>query len=251
MKNGRGRHTGYPAGVVSLPRALSKLGYCSRTEAERLIGEGKVRVNGECERDARRRVSTVRDTIDVDGRTLESSVQLMYILMNKPTGVVTSRSDERGAKSVYDVLGPQPVWVHPVGRLDKESSGLLLFTSDSGFSDLLTDPATRHPKSYRVSVDRPIGEDDLAELRRGVVLDDGYRTLPARVRRAEGEEGERSFLMTITEGKNRQIRRMCRSLGFEVVTLHRYAVGRLSLGDLGPGKWRILTEEEKKRALAR
>jgi pseudouridine synthase len=150
---------------------------------------------------------------------------------------------------VYDLLGKQPVWVFPVGRLDKDSSGLLLFTNDTQYGETLTNPDTRHPKIYRVKVDHPFRDDDLQKLSQSVVLNDGYITHPAKVRRDKKDRNGCSFFITLTEGKNRQIRRMCEALGYSVVELHRSGIGRFSPGDLGTGKWRLMTRDERIRAL--
>jgi 23S rRNA pseudouridine2605 synthase len=241
----------YSKDIVSLPRALSKLGFCSRTESIVLIRGNRVSVNGQRENDPRRRVSLVTDRLSVDGRILKQKKEFLYLCLHKPSGVVTSRSDERGAVTVYDLLGKQNSWVFPVGRLDKESSGLLLFTNDTRFGELLTNPDYNHTKTYHVRVDRPIRNEDLRKLSRGIVLEDGYVTMPARARREKKERNGSSFIITLREGKNRQIRRMCETLGYSVVVLHRSGIGRLFIQDLEPGKWRPLTEDERMLALAR
>jgi 23S rRNA pseudouridine2605 synthase len=237
--------------IVSLPRALSKLGYCSRSQAVELIEDGKVCVNGTPELDIRRRVSLISSRISVDDRIIGGRKNLIYLCLNKPRGVVTTRIDERGTQTVYDLLGKQPSWIFPVGRLDKESSGLLLFTNDSEFGERLTDPGNRHPKTYRVKIDRPISDNELRELSGGVVLKDGYTTLPAKVKRDTESNDGCSFSITLIEGKNRQIRRMCEALGYDVIELHRSRIGRLSLDDLDSGKWRLLTQRERNLALTR
>lgn len=235
--------------VVSLPRALSKLGFCSRTQSLRLIQDGRVKVNGQKENDPSRRVSLVGDRISVDGRIIEKKKEFLYLCLNKPKGVVTTRSDERGARTVYDILGEQGIWVFPVGRLDKESSGLLLFTNDTRFGEVLTNPESRHTKTYHVEVDRPVADEDLRKLSEGIALSDGYTTRPGKIRRDIKNGNGCSFIITLTEGKNRQIRRMCDALGYSVVSLHRTGIGRLSIPDLESGKWRRLTREERIRAL--
>jgi len=235
--------------IVSLPRALSKLGYCSRSQGVELIRKGIVCVNGRIERDIRCRVSLISDRLSVDSTVIGGKKELLYLCLNKPRGVVTTRSDERGVPTVYDLLGKQPAWVFPIGRLDKQSSGLLLFTNDTRFGDALTDPAAHHQKTYCVKVDSAIPDADLKKLSRGIVLNDGYSTLPANTKRDTNDRTGRSFIITLTEGKNRQIRRMCEALGYMVVELRRRSIGRLLLGDLEPGKWRLLTRREKDLAL--
>ncbi len=237
--------------IVSLPRAISKLGYCSRSQAVELIRNGTVRVNGRTERDTQRRVSLMTDRLSVDNILIGGKKDYLYLCLNKPRGVVTTRSDERGAQTVYDLLGKQPVWVFPVGRLDKESSGLLLFTNDTQFGEALTNPDTRHSKIYCVKVDHPFRDDDLLKLSQGVVLNDGTITHPAKVRRDKKDRNGCSFIITLTEGKNRQIRRMCESLGYSVVELHRSGIGRFSPGDLETGAWRPMTLRERMLVLGR
>jgi len=219
-------------------------------QAFRLIREGRVSVNERQELDPHYRVSIVADRLQVDGKIIRPKKDLIYICLNKPRGIVTTRSDERRAATVYDLIGKQSSWVFPVGRLDKESSGLLLLTNDTEFGEVLTNPASRHSKTYRVKVDRMVRSDDLQKFSQGIVLNDGYTTLPAKVRRDKKDRNGCSFILTLTEGKNRQIRRMCEARGYKVSELHRIGIGRLTIPDLKSGKWRPLTPEEKIRALA-
>jgi 23S rRNA pseudouridine2605 synthase len=237
--------------IVSLPRALSKLGFCSRSQAVELIRNGAIQVNGRTERDTRRRVSLTTDRLSADSINIKEKKEYLYICLNKPRGVVTTRTDERGARTVYELLGKQPAWIFPVGRLDKDSSGLLLFTNDTQFGEALTNPDNRHSKIYHVTVDHALHEDDLQKLSRGVVLNDGYRTQPAKIHRDKKDKDGSSFFITLTEGKNRQIRRMCELLGYKVVDLHRSCIGRFSPGDIEMGKWRAITDRERMLALGR
>jgi 23S rRNA pseudouridine2605 synthase len=189
-------------------------------------------------RDADERVAVARDVISVDGARVRKP-ELVYILMNKPAGVVTTRSDERGRATVYDLLGDVGRWVFPVGRLDKETSGLLLFTNDNRLGESLTSPASKAPKTYRVTLDADVAEGDLRVIRAGMRLA-GERLLPALA----ASLGPCEVELTIVEGKNRQIRRMFESLGHRVVALDRTAIGRLRAGSLPPGKWRHLAPDE-------
>jgi 23S rRNA pseudouridine2605 synthase len=225
---------------VSLARALSKLGYCSRSEAAGIIADGRVRVNGVVVTSPARRVALSTDAIVVDDRDIGKK-ELVTIVMHKPVGLVTTRSDEKGRPTVYDLLGEVGRWIFPVGRLDKETSGLLLFTNDNRLGELLTNPASKVPKTYRVTLDDEPGEGDLRTVRSGMRLGD-ERLLPALAERS----GPRQVDLTIVEGKNRQIRRMFASLGYEVVALERTAIGRFQAGTLAAGTWRKLTAAELK-----
>jgi 23S rRNA pseudouridine2605 synthase len=227
-----------PKADVSLARALSKLGFCSRSEAGEVIAQGRVRVNGTVVRSATRRVALSTDKISVDGDALRKT-ELVYLLMHKPAGLVTTRSDERGRATVYELLGDLGQWVFPVGRLDKETSGLLLFTNDNRLGESLTNPGSKVPKTYLVTLDRAVREEDLGVLRSGMTL--GKEAfLPAVASRL----GPSRVELTIVEGKNRQIRRMFTALGYMVLALERTALGGLTAPDLEPGRWRRLSPEE-------
>ncbi len=223
---------------VSLGRALSKLGYASRSNSVELIRGGRVRLNGKVVTNPSVRCVPGRDRLQVDGVPLRGERKLT-ILLNKPAGLVTTRSDERGRATVYDALGETGKWLFPVGRLDKDTSGMLVFTNDSRLGELLTNPRSRVPKTYTVGLDRRIADADLNAFREGMLLD-GARLLPAVVSRRKGNTIE----MTIVQGKNRQIRRMCAQLGYSVVSLKRIRIGRCALGALKEGEWRYLSKEE-------
>jgi 23S rRNA pseudouridine2605 synthase len=232
---------------VGLARALSKLGYCSRSRAAELIRAGRVRVNGNVRRDPETPVRLEKDRIVVDDGTVQPREKL-YLMMNKPRGLVTTASDEKGRETVYSVLektGPLP-WVAPVGRLDKASEGLLLLTNDSEWGARIAAPDTHLEKTYHVQIGTVADETFLRALLKGVRSDDGdsLRALRARVLRP----GEKNCWLEITldEGKNRQIRRMLAALGVEVLRLVRVAIGPLQLGKLAKGAHRPLTEEEKR-----
>ena len=223
---------------VSLARALSKLGFTSRSIAAQLVRQRKVSVNGRIVIDPTFRCALDSDTIQVDGKKLRTT-QLVYIAMNKPKGVVTTRSDERGRRTVYDILGDVGRWVFPVGRLDKNTSGLLILTNDNRLGESLTNPKSKIPKTYRVMLDKQIAPGDVQLMERGMVLD-GERLLPAKVKQKPAGVVE----ITIVEGKNRQIRRMCDSLGYEILDLVRTNIGHLSLEGLKLGSCRYLSENE-------
>lgn len=227
---------------VSLPRALSKLGFASRSTAHKLIGNGSVLVNGNVELNPHRWVNLQSDRITVDGNEVVKT-ERRYVLLNKPTGVVTTVSDERGRTTVLDVLGEEGAGLAPVGRLDKDTSGLLLLTNDNELGNILTSPGAGLPKTYAVVLDRIVRREDLAQLRKGIsitVNGQEHRTLPAETRLTDRNALE----LTITEGKNRQVRRMFEELGYSVLTLHRVAVGPLRMGTLREGEFRSLTPEE-------
>jgi pseudouridine synthase len=229
-----------PPGRKTLDRFLSRLGFCSRTEAGKLVAAGRVTVNGRGARDADAWVDVVRDRVAVDGKPLRAA-QRLYLALHKPKGYVTSFGDPQGRPTVYDLLGSVEAWVAPVGRLDLDTSGLLLLTNDTDFADGVTDPGSAIDKVYEVLCARPVTDAQLERLQRGVELEDGP-TRPARV--ARGDDSRRIEL-TIHEGRNRQVRRMLAKVGNKVSDLVRVAIGPVRLGDLEPGGWRPLSARER------
>jgi 23S rRNA pseudouridine2605 synthase len=230
--------------VVSLPRALSKLGFCSRTQAEVMIAEGRVRVDGRIIRDVTARVDPGRARITIDGETVVAE-RKVYLMLNKPRGVVTTRDDPHERATVYDCLeGLDLPFVAPVGRLDKASEGLLLMTNDTRWAQRVLDPASNVEKIYHVQIDRLPAEGMLAQLRAGMALD-GERLVAksARVLRA----GTRNAWLEVvlSEGRNRQIRRLLSAVGVEVLRLVRIDIGGVRLGDLPRGAARHLSPAEK------
>jgi 23S rRNA pseudouridine2605 synthase len=232
---------------VGLARTISKMGYCSRSQAAELIAAGRVRLNGAVRRNAESPVRLGQDKIEVDGREIRAA-EKAYWMLNKPRGVVTTASDEKGRATVYDCMGEAMSearsWLAPVGRLDKASEGLLLLTNDSEWAARVLDPEGHVAKKYHVHMAALADEALLEALRRGVR--DGVDFLRAeRVR--ELRRGERNSWLEIVlhEGKNRQIRRMLQALGVEVLRLVRVAIGGLELGDLAKGKSRKLSAAEK------
>ncbi|MBZ5549855.1 MAG: rRNA pseudouridine synthase [Acidobacteriia bacterium] len=219
------------------------MGYCSRSQAAALIREGRVAVNGRMIRDPENPVQIGRDQIEVGGSAIAELPQV-YLVMNKPRGVVTTASDEKGRMTVYDLLDPTLPWLGPVGRLDKASEGLLLLTNDSEWAAKITDPASHLDKTYHVQVDRVADDGLLAKITRGATVDgDRLRVKAARVLR-RGEK--HSWLEVILdEGKNRHIRRLLEALDVQVLRLVRVAVGPLALGDLTKGAVRALAVREK------
>jgi 23S rRNA pseudouridine2605 synthase len=233
--------TAPPAGdrpLKTLERVLSKAGLGSRTEAKSWIAAGRVQVNGVVERDPDRWVDLERDGVSFDGAPVAKAAPL-YLLLHKPTGYITTYRDPHGRPTIYDLLPERQEYVFPVGRLDLDTSGLLLLTNDTQFAERLTNPEFKVPKTYAVNASRPLHDGELARLRDGLELKDGP-TRPAVVKRT----GESSFEITITEGRNRQVRRMVEAVGADVVELTRIAIGPLLLGDLESGKLRALTGGE-------
>ena len=244
FKQTKSRRDGSSLKKVGLARAISKLGYCSRSEASELIRAGRVTLNGAARRDPESPVHLGRDRIEIDGQPLSESARI-YLALNKPRGVVTSASDEKGRETVYAYLPKGLPWIAPVGRLDKASEGLLLLTNDSEWAARITAPESHLDKTYHVQIAATANEALLESLRKGVRADDGD------VLRAKGvsllREGERNCWLEIVldEGKNRQIRRMLEHCGVEVLRLVRVAIGPLALGELAKGATRELTVEEK------
>jgi 23S rRNA pseudouridine2605 synthase len=233
------------------------MGYCSRSQAAVLIRAGRITLNGRIARDPERPVRMPQDRIEVDGSPLDKRPAI-YLMMNKPRGVVTTASDEKGRETVYDLLEPGWPWVSPVGRLDKASEGLLLLTNDSEWAAKITEPASHLDKKYHVQVDRVADDDLLARITRGCAAEsdtvDGsfLKRNAGEHLRAKGarllRHGDKNSWLEITldEGKNRQIRRLLEAQRVGVLRLVRVSIGPLELGDLKKGSVRPLTAEEKK-----
>lgn len=224
-----------------LQKLLSAAGICSRRAAEGYITAGRVTVNGEMA-ELGRRADPERDDVRVDGRPLAAKAELVYLLLNKPRGYVTTLSDEKGRRTVAELVAGCGVRVYPVGRLDLDSEGLLLLTNDGELTQRLLHPSHQVSKTYHVSVFGPVA--GAAERLSAMTDLEGERISPAQVEvlRQTGRTAELSI--TIHEGKNRQIRRMCAACGLTVKRLRRVREHTLELGDLPPGKWRYLTPEE-------
>ncbi len=237
------------SGPVSLARALSKLGVCSRREAVRWIEAGRVQLDGKVVHTPDRRVDLRWARIDVDGqRVREEDKKRLVGILNKPEGYITTRVDDAGRPTIYDLLGDLGDYAFPVGRLDRDTSGMLVITNDNQLGNRLTDPEQHVPKTYHAQVRGLPAPEVLQVLREGVLLDDGMVTQPARVRSLGGARGGSAWIeITLTEGKNRQVRRMCAAVGHEVEELVRVRIGTLDLGDLAPGEWRRLVDDEIKK----
>ena len=236
------------AGPLSLGRTLSKLGVCSRREAERWIADGRVHVNGRVERSPRPPIDLARDVVLVDGLRVAGATERLVLALHKPAGLVTTRRDPGGRPTVYEALAGLDRWVFPVGRLDRDTSGLLIFTNDPALGERLTDPVHHVPRTYHARVRGHPDEESLQRSPRGRRPRPRCRhsprhrpppRLPPRRRPAA------TWLeIVLTEGKKRQVRRMCARVGHDVLDLVRVRIGRLDLAPLAPGEWRILPPDD-------
>ena len=224
--------------LKTLDRVLSKAGLGSRTEARQWIGAGRVQVNGKRIQTPDHWVDLERDRVTLDGKPLRQQSKL-YLLLHKPEGYITSYKDPQGRPTVYDLIADVGQFVGTVGRLDLDTSGLLLLTNDTQFAEKVTNPEHHVPKTYLVRTPTRLTDEQLDQLRNGIVLSDG-QTRPAIVTRVRDEQIE----ITIDEGRNRQVRRMIEALGSKVLQLVRTAIGPLTIGDLKPGTYRKLTTQE-------
>lgn len=225
-----------------LQKYLSRCGVASRRHAEQMIQEGHVCVNGHIVREMGVQVEEAKDTVTVNGREVRPATQKVYYILNKPQAVVTTCEDPQGRKTVLELL-PNDLRIYPVGRLDYMTEGLLLLTNDGDLANLLTHPKFKIPKKYLVYVKGYLTDGMIQELCRGIVLEDGP-TMPAKLELMERSEAQSSFYLTIFEGRNRQVRRMCETIGLPVIRLRRVQVGTLKLGNLPMGKYRQLTAKE-------
>jgi 23S rRNA pseudouridine2605 synthase len=230
---------------VGLARALSKLGYCSRARAFELARAGRVAVNGTVRRHPESPVSLACDRIQVDGREFAPAARI-YLALNKPRGLITTASDERGRDTVYSLLDPSLPWVAPVGRLDKASEGLLLLTNDSEWGARITSPETHLEKIYHVQIAALADESILPLLIQGVAAETAERLRVRSARVVRYGEKNTWLEIVLDEGRNRHIRRIFEALHLEVLRLVRIAIGPLVLGDLAKGQSRTLTATEKR-----
>jgi 23S rRNA pseudouridine2605 synthase len=237
-----------PQRNVGLARAISKMGYCSRSRAEDAIRAGRVRVNGAVLRNVQAPVHLGKDRIEIDGHEIKKAEKI-YLILNKPRGVVTTASDERGRETIYSFLEKyndgSVNWMAPVGRLDKASEGLLLITNDSEWAAKITAPETHVDKIYHVQIGEQATPGMIEKLQQGFTVKDGdfLRVKSAKVIRS----GESNCWVEIVldEGRNRHIRRMFETIAVEVLRLIRVAIGALKLGDLPKGEVRALSEQER------
>ncbi|MDD6276695.1 MAG: pseudouridine synthase [Clostridia bacterium] len=232
---------------IRLQKYLSQCAVASRRKAEELIEQGKVKVNGR-PASLGDKVSPSRDTVTVSGKKIVMNKKHYYIMLNKPRGFVTTMEDEMGRRCVADLVKDLGARVYPVGRLDKDSEGLLLMTNDGEFANSLTHPSKHVPKTYRVTVRPDISDEQLDAIKTGMMID-GRKTAPADAHIIEKQENRVVLEIVLYEGRNRQIRRMCEELNLDVARLKRTAVGSVKLGMLPQGKWRELSEDEVHRLM--
>ncbi len=231
---------------ATLDRVLSKAGIASRTTTREWIQEGRVKVNGRVVRNPDHWVESVKDVVHLDGLRVRKEKKI-YIAFNKPTGVVTSFGDNKNRPTVYDHLKGLDRWVFPVGRLDMDTSGLLILTNDTEFGEMLLRPESKVPKTYYVKVSGVLTLDKYFALAFGIDIGRGESSGRAIVRETRVSEKYTWFDLTITEGKNRQVRRMCEAIGHPVLKLVRVRIGAFELGDLAPGKYKRLDAAELKK----
>ncbi len=228
---------------IRLHKLLAQMGVASRRAAEKMIAEGRVSVNGRIVNTPGAMVSP-EDEIKVDGKLVRQQPKMRYILLNKPAGILSTAKDERGRKTVIDLLG-QSQRVYPVGRLDKDSEGLMLLTNDGELAQRITHPRYGVHKQYMVEVEGYFSDRSLQDLLQGVELEDGFsKPLDAKI--ISRSRNESKLLITMGEGRKRQVRRTLAALGYKVTRLIRVALGPLSLGELKPGEYRELSDQEAK-----
>ncbi|MEG0545768.1 MAG: pseudouridine synthase [Oscillospiraceae bacterium] len=229
-------------GKIRLQKFMAESGVASRRKSEELIVAGKVKVNGKVA-SIGDKVDPKRDNVMVAGKKVTKVRKNVYIMLNKPRGFITTMSDEMERKCVAELVSDVGTRVFPVGRLDRESEGLLILTNDGEFANALTHPSNHVPKTYRVTVRPAVTKEQVTALENGIEID-GQITLPSEVRVVERQEGRVVLEIIIFEGRNRQIRKMCEALGLEVARLKRTKIGSLKMGMLKQGDYRDLTDDE-------
>ena len=230
---------------IRLQKHLAECGVASRRKAEELIEAGKVKINGHIA-EIGAKVDPKRVKVTVRGKAVVPVNEKVYIMLNKPRGFVTTMSDELGRKTVSDLVADAGNRIFPVGRLDRDSEGLLIMTNDGDFANKLTHPSSHVNKTYRVTVKGTAEEEQILQMKEGIVLD-GRKTLPCDCFVAERKPDRTVLIFVLNEGRNRQIRRMCEEVGLEVLRLKRTEIAGVKLGMLPQGKWRPLNEREMRR----
>jgi 23S rRNA pseudouridine2605 synthase len=232
---------------IRLQKYLSECAVASRRKSEELISQGRVKVNGRVAQIGDK-VSPRNDSVTVNGKKVVMNKKQYYIMLHKPRGFITTMEDEMGRKCVAQLVSDVGARVYPVGRLDRESEGMLIMTNDGEFANALTHPSKHVSKTYRVTVRPNINEEQLTAFSEGILID-GKKTAPADVRVIEKQDNRVVLEIIIYEGRNREIRKMCEALGLEVARLKRTSIGSVKLGMLPQGKWRDLTEDEVHRLM--
>ena len=232
---------------VRLQKFLAESGVASRRKSEELIDQGKVKVNGKVAIIGDK-IDPKKDTVTVNGKKIVKTKTFTYVVLHKPRGFITTMSDEKDRKCVAELIKDVEGRVYPVGRLDKDSEGMLLFTNDGAFANAMTHPTKHVPKTYRVTVRPSISEEQITALTQGVIIEE-RKTAPAEVRVITKEEGRVVLEIILYEGRNRQIRKMCEEVGLEVARLKRTQIGSIKLGMLKQGAWRHLTEDEVRKLM--
>ena len=233
---------------IRLQKFLAECAVASRRGAEELIAQGRVKVNGKVAI-LGTKVDPKHDKITVSGKRIVNKEAKMYIMLHKPRGFVTTMSDEQERKCVADLVADAGVRLHPVGRLDRNSEGLLFMTNDGEFTNFLTHPSRHVSKVYRVTVREAVKEEQLDKMRSGIMID-GRMTLPCDADVIQKEEGRTVLRMVLYEGRNREIRKMCESQGLTVIRLKRTEIAGIKLGMLPQGRWRELTEKEVRKLMS-
>lgn len=231
-----------------LQKLLAQAGLASRRKAEELVAQGRVTVNGRPVKlgDS---ADPDRDVIALDGQRVNFKGEKLYLALHKPRGFVTTMEDERGRRCVAQLVEDAPGRVYPVGRLDKDSEGLLIMTNDGAFANAIAHPKSHVAKTYRVTLRPGVNEEQLVKISTGILID-GKMTAPAKARVLEQQQGRAVVEIILYEGRNREIRKMCEALGLEVARLKRTAIGPVRLSMLPQGRWRELGKDEVKALLA-
>lgn len=246
MENGNRNSSELPR----LNRAMAQRGICSRRKADELIFAGKVKVGGQIETNPARRVAPNQD-IEVDGKIFKGILEHVYLMFNKPIHCVCTTSDPQGRQTVMDYMSPElkKLRIFPVGRLDYFSEGLLLLTNDGMFAQKMAHPSHHQTKVYEVTIRGAVNPEQLAEMRAGMILDGSVKTLPVKCHAKKLANGDSLLTMELSQGINRQIRKMCAQLGLTILRLVRVSQGGLPLGNLKTGQFRLLAPEELQKLL--
>ena len=226
-----------------LQKVMAEFGVASRRKSEEMIAAGRVKVNGIQVTEPGSKVDKEKDIIEIDGKIIKGTEKKVYILLNKPVGYITSAKDQFGRPTVLDLLTGVCIRVFPIGRLDYDTEGLLLLTNDGELTYEITHPKHNIDKTYRALIKGEADSEDIEAFGRGLAIED-YVTSPARLEIIKHTKGNSIVEITIHEGKNRQVRKMCTAIGHEVIRLKRIRIGKMSLGGLKPGEWRYLTDAE-------